>query len=160
MSDKSESSQLPGVHPTLEKVPADARVLSGYVGRSESTQSVRLLPSLKDQEHSLEFAQSDIVHFESDGASKDGRVNIWLKPSAPVSVVTVQRVVARELPRGKRKLTLSAETVKLLRSGRRTGPQDTEACISGENRCTEGAGDCTVYCSDSDDMGCTWSMPC
>lgn len=169
-SAESETDGRLATHPVLRKVSVGARSIAGYVKRPGSAEgTIQLYPSLANLDQYFEFNEADVLHHEENPDLPGGGMTVWLKPESIVASISVTRAPMASLPnrsRPRSKLYLSLETVRALTQGAlgrgtRVIPV-TNACLSGEGRCTEGASDC-VGCTGqttwiNTDAGCTQTL--
>ena len=155
-------------HPLLEKLEPGAKSLSGYV-RSRNGK-VQLYPTLSGLDQYIEFNEEDVLHHEENTDLPNGGTTVWLKSDSIVTAIVSVRIPASSLTNRtnpkRSKLYLSMETIRALTDGAmRRGDgliPVTDACLSGENRCTRDNSDCTGCGTRTTwidtDAGCTQTL--
>jgi hypothetical protein len=85
------------VHPLIKRmkdqgVPVDAtRIIEGFVGPAGQDENIRIYFDLTFTSY-FETAKVDVVHVESSDDDESKPARIWIKKSAKLEIVTVQRV--------------------------------------------------------------------
>ena len=145
-------SDIP-IHPLLKRmkdqgVPADSsRLIEGFVGPAGDDENIRIYFDLTFSSY-FAIAKADVLHVESRKDDESTPVKIWIKKSARLEIVTVQRVSTEAA-------FLQGSLTNRLRPFQRSVVDSQDLAPSTRQGCTEiGCASSLDICGTSYETGC------